>query len=114
MDSFSTGNLSLHSGTNVQGQLQMATKTVIGADACPAGWFVTIVERGTLQTDVHPNFSALRDAHAEADQILVDIPIGPDERWDLISHQFRKLSDHSRTIPPQERGDSDLIATNTR
>lgn len=50
--------------------------TAIGADACPIGWFVTEIQDGNARTEGYPCFEKLYDAHSDADQILVDIPIG--------------------------------------
>ncbi len=54
----------------------MSTESVVGADACPIGWIVTVVENEAVYTDTYKQFSELYAAHREADQILVDIPIG--------------------------------------
>lgn len=50
--------------------------TVVGVDACPAGWFATVIERGDIWMDTYQEFSELYTAHRDANQILVDIPIG--------------------------------------
>jgi predicted RNase H-like nuclease len=50
--------------------------TVVGADACPAGWLVTTVDDGTVTVDAYGQFKQVRDSHTDADRILVDIPIG--------------------------------------
>lgn len=55
---------------------------VLGADACPAGWFVTVIDSGNVSTDTFGAFERLMDEHAGAHHVLVDIPIGlpTDER----------------------------------
>ncbi len=55
---------------------------VLGADACPAGWFVTVIDGGDVSTDMYESFERLRHEHTGAHHVLVDIPIGlpTDER----------------------------------
>jgi len=57
----------------------MATQpaNVVGVDGCAGGWFaVQSTAAGTLDSDRYETFAAIVDAHATADRILVDIPIG--------------------------------------
>lgn len=56
--------------------------TVVGVDACPVGWIATVIDADGIRTEVHDKFELLSEAYAEADRILVDIPIGlpEDER----------------------------------
>ncbi|WP_254525780.1 DUF429 domain-containing protein [Natrinema caseinilyticum] len=57
-------------------------KTVVGVDACPVGWFATVIDADGVRTRTYEAFEELNDLYAEADRILVDIPIGlpKDER----------------------------------
>lgn len=58
------------------------TKTTVGADACPAGWFATVIDSDGIKTDTYDEFKKLRKTYDNANRILVDIPIGlpEDER----------------------------------
>jgi predicted RNase H-like nuclease len=54
--------------------------TVVGVDACPLGWVATVIEDGTVRTETHGTFDAVDEAHADADRVVVDMPIGlPDD-----------------------------------
>lgn len=50
--------------------------TVVGADACPAGWLVTTVEDSSVRVGVYGQFEQVCESHAAANRVLVDIPIG--------------------------------------
>lgn len=50
---------------------------VIGVDGCKAGWFaISVRQRDDWEADIYPDAAALWQAHSDAHQILVDIPIG--------------------------------------
>ena len=49
---------------------------VVGVDGCPAGWFVTVIEDGTVSTDTFEQFERVHETYSAAIRILVDIPIG--------------------------------------
>lgn len=49
---------------------------VVGADGCPAGWFATVIEDGTVHRDTFERFGRLYETYADARRILVDVPIG--------------------------------------
>lgn len=57
-------------------------KTVVGVDACPLGWLATVIDADGIRTETYEEFDDFYEAYAEANQILVDIPIGlpEDER----------------------------------
>ena len=61
-------------------------KTSVGVDGCKAGWFaVAITEDGEWSHALYETAEALLDRYADADRILIDIPIGlvnwrPEER----------------------------------
>ncbi|MDH5020356.1 DUF429 domain-containing protein [Halobacterium rubrum] len=50
--------------------------TVVGADACPVGWFATVIDGSEIRTETHEEFTDLSEKYSDADRILVDIPIG--------------------------------------
>jgi predicted RNase H-like nuclease len=50
--------------------------THIGVDACPAGWFAVILTDKETTTECFPDFDSLWTQYSDADQILVDIPMG--------------------------------------
>lgn len=50
--------------------------TYLGVNACPAGWFATILTDHVVETQCYPNFADLWETHSNADRILVDILIG--------------------------------------
>jgi len=54
---------------------------VVGVDGCAGGWLaVSLTADSDLDKACYETFSAVVDAHATADRILVDMPIGlPDE-----------------------------------
>lgn len=50
---------------------------VVGVDGCKAGWFaISVRQRDAWEADIYPDAAALWQAHSNAHQILVDIPIG--------------------------------------
>jgi predicted RNase H-like nuclease len=51
------------------------TETAVGVDACPHGWFATVLTDDEIETKVYEDFSEVVEDHPET-QILVDIPIG--------------------------------------
>jgi predicted RNase H-like nuclease len=66
--------------------------THLGVDACSGGWFATIVVDDDIDTECYPTFDALWATHANADRILVDIPIGlPDEGTRVCDAEARTL-----------------------
>lgn len=51
--------------------------TVVGVDGCPGGWVAVVYDRGQFQAaSVYGSIDAVWATYAEADTILVDIPIG--------------------------------------
>lgn len=70
----------------------MSDGTYVGADACPAGWLVTVIENQSVVVETYGKFSQIRDSYAGADRILVDIPIGlPAENRRRCDEQARSL-----------------------
>ncbi|MFC4437475.1 MULTISPECIES: DUF429 domain-containing protein [Natrialbaceae] len=57
-------------------------ETIVGVDACPIGWFATVIHNDGVRTETYEEFETLSETYTEADRILVDIPIGlpEDER----------------------------------
>jgi len=56
--------------------MQTFNKITVGVDACPFGWFATVIDNDGVRTEIHEQFETLEEAHANADQVLIDIPIG--------------------------------------
>jgi len=80
--------------------------TVVGADACPDGWFVTVIEDGHARTNKHQSFEKLSNAYETANRILVDIPIGlPTDkrrRCDVDARTLLGCRGNSVFYPPSE------------
>ncbi|WP_256288515.1 DUF429 domain-containing protein [Halobellus inordinatus] len=53
-----------------------ARSPVVGVDACPAGWVATVLDRDDARIETHRDFAAVADTYADAERVLVDIPIG--------------------------------------
>jgi predicted RNase H-like nuclease len=51
---------------------------IVGVDGCPGGWVAIAwdIERHSLTPSLHRNISDLLVAHADAEKIAIDIPIG--------------------------------------
>lgn len=77
---------------------------VLGVDACPAGWFATIVDDTDTRTACYDTFDELSDTHADADRILVDIPIGLPEdarrQCDIVAKNLLGSRGASVFYPP--------------
>ena len=52
------------------------TGRVVGVDGCAGGWFAAWTDGDDLQHGLYKSVDDLFAAHAEADRLLVDIPIG--------------------------------------
>jgi predicted RNase H-like nuclease len=50
-------------------------ESAVGVDACPYGWFATVLTGGSVETELYGDFSGVHKDNQEA-QVLVDIPIG--------------------------------------
>ena len=48
----------------------------VGVDACPSGWFATVIDRDGVRTELYEQFETLKESYTNADLIFVDIPIG--------------------------------------
>lgn len=66
--------------------------TFVGVDACPVGWFATVLEADAVETETYAEFETLRDTYSEADRILVDIPIG------LPENERRRCDENARGL----------------
>lgn len=79
---------------------------VLGADACPAGWFVTVIDGGDVSTDTYESFERLVEDHASAHRVLVDVPIGlPTDARRRCDEEARELlgcRGNSVFYPPSE------------
>lgn len=78
--------------------------TVVGVDACPVGWVATAINADGVRTETYDKFDILSEAYAEADRILVDIPIGLPEnerrRCDENAHDLLGSRGISVFYPP--------------
>lgn len=66
--------------------------TVVGVDACPVGWFATVIDADVVRTETYEEFEILSEAYPEVDQILVDIPIG------LPEAERRRCDENARDL----------------
>jgi Uncharacterized conserved protein len=85
--------------------LSMVTQPtdVVGVDGCAGGWFVvSATGTGDLTSECYETFSAVVDAHATADRLLVDMPIGLPEadarECDSVARQ--RLGARGRSVFP--------------
>jgi len=66
----SSGRKPAHSSKNMP-----RAESAVGIDACPYGWFATVLIGGSIETELYENFSELYSDYQES-RVLVDIPIG--------------------------------------
>lgn len=52
-----------------------STETAVGVDACPLGWFVTVLSEAGVETKPYEDFSTVHEEYQEG-RVFVDIPIG--------------------------------------
>lgn len=73
---------------------------VVGVDGCRAGWFaISIRQRDAWKADVFSDAATLWQAHSDAHQILLDIPIGLPWRGGPVrgcDHEARRLLGQGR------------------
>ncbi|MFC6734446.1 DUF429 domain-containing protein [Haladaptatus sp. DYSN1] len=50
-------------------------ESAVGVDACPYGWFATVLTGGSIETELYEDFSAVHSDYQEA-RMFVAIPIG--------------------------------------
>lgn len=50
-------------------------ESAVGVDACPYGWFVTVLTEATIETRLYEDFAEVR-ADNQAARVFVDIPVG--------------------------------------
>jgi len=75
----------------------------VGVDGCAAGWFaVSATAAGDLASECYESFSAVVDAHATANRLLVDMPIGlPDtDARECDSVARERLGARGRSVFP--------------
>lgn len=76
----------------------------VGVDGCSGGWFAVEIEsdapENTVDHGVYTEFAAVLDAHADAERLLVDIPIGlPDAgRRDCDVAARQRLGSRASTV----------------
>ena len=83
----------------------MATHSTdaVGVDGCAGGWLaVSSTAAGDLESECYETFSAVVDAHATADRLLVDMPIGlPDtDARECDSMARKRLGARGRSVFP--------------
>lgn len=83
---------------------------VVGVDGCKAGWFaISVRQRNAWTVDVYADAAALWQAHSDASQILLDIPIGlpwrgvPVRGCDLEARRLLGRGRASSVFPPPSR-----------
>lgn len=67
-------------------------ETVFGVDACPLGWFVTVIDPDGVRTETYEEFANLYETYSRADRVLVDIPIG------LPENERRRCDEAARDV----------------
>ncbi len=58
------------------------SRKVVGVDGCKSGWVAAALSGDRLDIEVYKNISEVLAAHADAERILIDIPIGLPEGAD--------------------------------
>lgn len=95
----------------------------MGVDGCRSGWLAVTRGAGGLEHSIFSDIGALASAHADAELILIDIPIGlpwdeapirPCEPrlkfwlgsllWRLVSHCYFKSTGQGRHFPRAHLG----------
>lgn len=78
--------------------------TVVGIDACPSGWFATVLDTDDISTEVFGDFEDLCTTYDSAKRILVDIPIGLPEverrQCDIDARELLGSRGNSVFFPP--------------
>jgi predicted RNase H-like nuclease len=77
----------------------------VGVDACPYGWFATVLTGASVETELYEDFSEVYKDNQEA-QVLVDIPIGlptrSRRRCDIEARDLLGCRGNSVFFPPCE------------
>lgn len=80
-------------------------ESTVGVDACPYGWFVTVLTGGSIDTELYEDFSEVHSDYQEP-RVFVDIPIGlPTQvrrRCDTEARELLGCRDSSVFFPPCE------------
>jgi predicted RNase H-like nuclease len=80
-------------------------ESAVGVDACPYGWFATVLTRASVETELYEDFSEVYTDNQEA-QVLVDIPIGlptgSRRRCDIEARDLLGCRGNSVFFPPCE------------
>jgi predicted RNase H-like nuclease len=78
---------------------------VVGVDACPYGWFATVLTGAGVETELYENFSQVHADNQEA-RVFVDIPIGlptkSRRRCDIEASDILGCRGNSVFYPPCE------------
>ena len=82
-----------------------STESAIGVDACPKGWFVTVLAGDKIETKLYDDFAEIYSEY-QADRVFVDIPIGlPTDsrrRCDIAARELLGCRGNSVFFPPCE------------
>lgn len=80
-------------------------ESAVGIDACPYGWFATVLIGGSIETGLYEDFSELHSDYQES-RVLVDIPIGLPtggrRRCDIEARELLGCRSNSVFFPPCE------------
>ncbi|MFC6993834.1 DUF429 domain-containing protein [Haladaptatus sp. GCM10025707] len=80
-------------------------ESAVGVDACPYGWFATVLTGGSIETELYEDFSAVHSDYQEA-RVLVDIPVGLPtggrRRCDIQARDLLGCRGNSVFFPPCE------------
>lgn len=72
--------------------MSLIDSTVVGVDSCPFGWFTTIINGTSVNTEIYKEFEKISETYTDANQILVDIPVGlPEKERRLCDESARDL-----------------------
>ena len=81
------------------------TENAIGVDACPEGWFVTVLTGDEIETNLYEDFAEIHSEH-QAGRVFVDIPIGlptgSRRRCDIAARELLGCRGNSVFFPPCE------------
>ncbi|WP_336022649.1 DUF429 domain-containing protein [Halobellus salinisoli] len=80
-------------------------ESAVGVDACPYGWFATVLTGGSIETELYEDFSEVQSDYQEA-RVFVDIPVGlptgSRRRCDIEARDLLGCRGNSVFFPPCE------------
>lgn len=80
-------------------------ESAVGVDACPYGWFATVLTGASIETELYEDFPEVHADNQEA-RVFVDIPVGlptrSRRRCDIEAHDLLGCRGNSVFFPPCE------------